>query len=223
MQCRPEDDVMLVFILGLTQAHSHDISEGFLLWWPLALMQATSSTFSETAPLKNSWSTVYGNVRQTMQIRLRCLCSGLVQVVCRLFNGRFYAWPLGQDGSALISVWGAYYPLWHCMGQHQGKIAEHFTDIPARTPAIEVSTRPSEGKKGMHCSTDDVTLDTFIDCIRRCAISRIIEIPQLGIWSAAGGECCAWSWGISIETDRCIWAPTVKWPCPEDLVLVIKW
>ena len=78
MQCRPEDDVMLVFILGLTQAHSHDLSEGFLL----ALMQATSSTFSETA-LKNSWSTVYGNVRQTMQIRLRCLCSGLVQVVCK--------------------------------------------------------------------------------------------------------------------------------------------
>ena len=51
----------------------------------------------------------------------------------------------------------------------------------------------------MHCF--DGTLDNFIDRIRRCAISRIIEIRWLRIWPAAEGECCAW--GISFETDRC--------------------
>jgi len=67
-----------------------------------------------------------------------------------------------------------------------GNIAEHFTNIPTRTPAIKVSSHPSEGKKRMRCF--DITLDNRI---RRCAISRIIEIRWLGIWSAAGGECCA--------------------------------
>ena len=70
--------------------------------------------------------------------------------------------------------------------------------FPTRTPAIEVSTHPSEGKKSaMHCF--DGTLDNFIDRIRRCAISRIIEIRWLRIWPAAEGE-----WGVSFETDRWI-------------------
>ena len=74
-------------------------------------------------------------------------------------------------------------------GIARGDVDEHFTNIPTRMPAIEVSTHPSEGKKGMYCF--DVMLEMFIDCIRRCAISRIIEIRWLRIWSAAGGECCA--------------------------------
>ena len=186
-------------------------------------MQATSSTFSETAPLKNSWSTVYGNVRQTMQIRLRCLCSGLVQAVCRLFNGRFYAWPWDKMAArscpfeALIIPYGI---AWGNIKARSPSIS--LTFLPERLPS-KCPPALAKEKKACIASTDDVTLDNFIDCIRRCAISRIIEVPQLGIWSAAGGECCAWSWGISIETDRCIWAPTVKWPCPEDIVLVIKW
>ena len=71
-----------------------------------------------------------------------------------------------------------------------GNVDEHFTNIPTRMiPSNEVSIHPSEGKKGMYCF--DVMLEKFIDCIRRCAISRIIEIRWLRMWSAAGGECCA--------------------------------
>ncbi|KIJ91307.1 hypothetical protein K443DRAFT_686150 [Laccaria amethystina LaAM-08-1] len=63
-----------------------------------------------------------------------------------------------------------------------GNIAENFTNVTP--PAIGLSTRLSEGKKRMHCF--NVTLDNFIDRIRRCAISRIMEIRCLRIRSAVG-------------------------------------
>ena len=75
-------------------------------------------------------------------------------------------------------------------------------NIKARSPSISLTFPPerlpskcppalAKEKKACIASTDDVTLDNFIDRIRRCAISRIIEIRWLLIWSAAGGECCA--------------------------------
>ncbi|KIJ96926.1 hypothetical protein K443DRAFT_681938 [Laccaria amethystina LaAM-08-1] len=54
-----------------------------------------------------------------------------------------------------------------------GNVTENPTTLPTRTPAIELLTRLSEGKKRMHCF--DITLDNFI-----------YHIQCLGIRSAAG-------------------------------------